>query len=273
MRFGCRGDRGGAAPTLWWCWGDRGSAAMVVDKNGNREKQKEFNAMMGMASSLLENIMPEQIFSSEEQPVEGISAAKALMLASQQGQKIYRITADNITSILASLTIDAQVKADINNAIAAGLQATVHEAPVNVGSWTGTGYILTDPETGAGAYRISGGANGGWTDIAGLITPVLTFWKTWDVAAWGNQVTKFSKALGVIGSMIGVLSFAAETFDKCNNLANKILIMGMMMAFFAIITSVTTAFAANPLGTILFSMTANFIVSKFMIGVRSIACQ
>jgi hypothetical protein len=30
MRFGCRGDRGGAAPTLWWCWGDRGGAAPTL---------------------------------------------------------------------------------------------------------------------------------------------------------------------------------------------------------------------------------------------------
>lgn len=32
---------------------------------------------------------------------------------------------------------------------------------ITVNGWTGAGYIITDPVTGAGAYKIAGGANGG----------------------------------------------------------------------------------------------------------------
>jgi hypothetical protein len=37
----------------------------------------------------------------------------------------------------------------------------------SVNSWTGSGYTILDPATGAGAYKIAGGSNGGflhWLD-------------------------------------------------------------------------------------------------------------
>ena len=37
---------------------------------------------------------------------------------------------------------------------------TVHEAPITLRNWTGSGYFVIDPFTGAGGYLISGGSNG-----------------------------------------------------------------------------------------------------------------
>ena len=45
---------------------------------------------------------------------------------------------------------------------------TVPAKEVTMDDWTGTGYIIMDPASGAGAYRISGGLNGGI--ITGLVT-------------------------------------------------------------------------------------------------------
>lgn len=43
-----------------------------------------------------------------------------------------------------------------------------------VNGWTGCGYIIIDPNTGAGAYMISGGMNGSWiTGLIVLITALL----------------------------------------------------------------------------------------------------
>jgi len=249
------------------------NASIVVDKSGDRAGRRRFNALIGLVSSLLESRIPEEIFSTPEYTAEGISAAKALMLANRQGQKIFQLNPSNSAAVLPGLVADADVKTDIANAIAAGLQVTVHESPISVGQWSGTGYIITDPETGVGAYRISGGANGGWTDIAGLISPVLSFWKTWDVAAMGNKFSGFSNALGFIGSIVGVLSFAAETWEKCKDLSKKILVMGLMAGFISIIGSTLTALSLTPLGSILFSMVINFTVNNFMKGIRSIVCQ
>ena len=248
------------------------SAAIMVDKTGDKAGQVGFAAVIGMLSSLLENRVPEQLLSTDEQTVAGVSAAQALMLANEQGQKIYRITSDNIASVLDGLVMDAGVRSDIQNAIAAGLQAMVHESPVSLGGWSGTGYIINDPETGAGAYRISGGANGGWISNLGILSPILTFWETWDVVAMGNKVSKFAKTLGGIGTIIGVLSFASDVWEKCAEVAQKIIVMGMMTAFIVAIASTLQVLALSPLGAILYSTVANFIASKFMTGIKAIVC-
>ena len=39
---------------------------------------------------------------------------------------------------------------------------TRYESPLNFHGWVGSGYIIMDPETGAGAYLIGGGMNGGY---------------------------------------------------------------------------------------------------------------
>lgn len=47
----------------------------------------------------------------------------------------------------------------IRNAVLSGEIATVHEMQINFHGWVGSGYLLIDPEIGAGAYNIAGG---GW---------------------------------------------------------------------------------------------------------------
>ena len=71
------------------------------------------------------------------------------------------MTSANLETALAQTSLAADVKTDVRNGVYAGQEALIHERPVVVGSWAGAGYILTDPRTGAGAYRISGGLNGG----------------------------------------------------------------------------------------------------------------
>jgi hypothetical protein len=57
-------------------------------------------------------------------------------------------------------TVAPPVIVDVNNAVAAGQEVVVHSGTVSVPGWTGVGYIIRDPVTGDGAYKISGGANG-----------------------------------------------------------------------------------------------------------------
>lgn len=47
----------------------------------------------------------------------------------------------------------------------AGKVATAHDAPVAFAGTTVTGYLLINPATGAGAYKITGGTNGGFLDF------------------------------------------------------------------------------------------------------------
>ena len=124
---------------------------------------------------------------------EGISAVKALALAQAQGQRIYTITPSNAATALPKLPVGGEVGAEIRNAIQAGKEVTIHENPITAHGWTGYGYIIVDPETGAGAYLIEGKGNGAVIFIL-FISAVLLF---------------FSSMLAIIA---GLYLLAAESY-------------------------------------------------------------
>jgi hypothetical protein len=121
-----------------------------------------FNSASGTFSSLFENLVPEMMLSSTDRPREGVSAAKALAYAEANGQTIYRIDQSNISSSLPIINVDYAAKSEIQNEVLKGNFVTIHEAPINIGGWVGSGYTIIDPDTGTGAYKISGGFNGGF---------------------------------------------------------------------------------------------------------------
>ncbi|MFZ3138457.1 MAG: transglutaminase-like domain-containing protein [Thermodesulfovibrionales bacterium] len=139
---------------------------LVKALDGSKEKPKQFFLSSGMNGSVLEHSVAEQLFSTPENPTLGISAVKALQIANDQGIPIYKINLSNINTVLPHLQVDANVKVDIQNAVNAGKEVTVSNNDITFNGWTGCGYIIIDPITGAGAYMISGGTNGAWLYIA-----------------------------------------------------------------------------------------------------------
>ena len=113
--------------------------------------------------------MPEQMFSTVDNPAQGISAVKALAIAGAEGQKIWTIDQTNLNTALVAINLDADIENEIRSAVNAGKIATAHERPVAFAGTTVTGYLLIDPATGAGAYKISGGQNGGLLVIIAII--------------------------------------------------------------------------------------------------------
>lgn len=126
---------------------------------------------VGSLSSATEHAVPESMFrdpnlaiTDPSQPT-GISAVKALTIAAAQGQKIFTLKPSNQaihSSILQNLQIGTDVKTEIADALAVGKEVTIHEKDITNNDWTGSGYVILDPDTGSGAYKISGGANGSW---------------------------------------------------------------------------------------------------------------
>ncbi|MDX8378367.1 MAG: hypothetical protein R8L53_10135, partial [Mariprofundales bacterium] len=49
---------------------------------------------------------------------------------------------------------------EIQAAVAVGKEVIVHQGNITAFGWTGAGYVVFDPVTGDGAWRISGGGNG-----------------------------------------------------------------------------------------------------------------
>ena len=128
--------------------------------------------------SLNENLVPEQLFNNPDTPekeADGISATKALSLAAQQGQTIYTVTKANYAEVLLKLNHSDVVMTDIRNGINAGKTVTVHDTQITLNGWKGTGYTILDPQSGAGAYMIGGGLDGGFTNFFGENQNIITF--------------------------------------------------------------------------------------------------
>ncbi len=128
-------------------------ASIVVAKDNSQTVG--YIKQSGMRLSAYEHLIPEKMFTDPLDPnrPQGVSAVKALALAASQGQKIYTLNAANQAShaaLLAQVTIDANARAEIQNALAAGKEVTVHASPITQSGWTGSGYIITDPATGSG---------------------------------------------------------------------------------------------------------------------------
>ncbi|WP_145999077.1 hypothetical protein [Oceanicoccus sp. KOV_DT_Chl] len=110
---------------------------------------RDFNQQMGSTYSAYEHLVPEQLFSTDEEPVEGISAVKALAIASQQGQRIYTFTQDNL-QYLSDLTVDQGTVDEIRAQVENGMVATVHQNPISYAGWTGLGIRLWIRRLGLG---------------------------------------------------------------------------------------------------------------------------
>jgi len=126
--------------------------------DGDMNQRKEFIKQRGLNSSYLEHKILENLLGEES-----ISAVKALQIAAKNGIPIYTVNQSNINSILPTLTISDNDKADIRNAVNAGKEVIVSRDNVTLQEWTGVGYIVRDPNTGSGSYMISNSVGGGGT--------------------------------------------------------------------------------------------------------------
>ncbi|QSQ18941.1 hypothetical protein JY651_26685 [Pyxidicoccus parkwayensis] len=136
------------------------SLLAVVDKaNGDTA---EIYRLTGTFGSLLEGRTFDALFKREQGS--GVSAVQLLREANQQQIPIYRITAENYEAIAPRLNLPADIKNEIYDAVLAGKHVIVSERAPTHGNWKGAGYIIEDPDTGAAAYLINGGLNGGSDD-------------------------------------------------------------------------------------------------------------
>lgn len=127
----------------------------------NNEDAKKFLLQTGLMHSYLESSILEQVIRNWQGT--GLSAAQVLIDANQQKIPIYQLTNINSAQLLPQLThLDSAVLADVQAGLNAGLEVIIpKQQPSKAVGSSGMGYIILDPETGAGSYRISGGLNGG----------------------------------------------------------------------------------------------------------------
>lgn len=172
--------------------------------DGDATKRPSLSLQTGMLSSALEHAVPEQMFSTQSQPAQGVSAAKALQIASSQGQRIYHVTPQNQAQALPNLHLDGLAMSEITQALATGKEVVAHTDRISVPGWTGEGYILFDPATGSGAYKITGGSNGGYLALA---LSILLAWIAL-FPAGAVAVHFFPLSIFIFTLVVTVLTFA-----------------------------------------------------------------
>jgi hypothetical protein len=171
---------------------------LSLDKafDGNGALKVSFMMASGMNSSALEHSVPEQMFSTPDNPVEAVSAVKAIQIAAEQGIPVYTVTQANVEAIMPVLSLDADVKGAISDAVNAGMEVTVPQTNINFHGVAIAGYIALDPDTGEGAYMISGGESGAKI-VEGMITACAgLFTGDWGKLANGSA-TLFEGLTGV----------------------------------------------------------------------------
>ena len=134
----------------------------TADKNYNQKNRVSYVQQTGLLLSALEHQVPEMFFVTDDLPGEAVSAVKALTRAALEGQRTYNINKDNINTVIANINQNTYMMQDIQNAVNSGFEVVTHTDPVSISGWNGGGYIILDPETGSGAYKISNGTNGGY---------------------------------------------------------------------------------------------------------------
>ncbi|MGB8636439.1 MAG: hypothetical protein WCD36_14340 [Rhodanobacteraceae bacterium] len=140
---------------------------------------------------------------------------QALAIASQQGQRIYAIDASNADTVIAQLNLPAPETQDIADAVNAGLTVTTSQSRISYGGQTIAEYISVDPHTGAAAYKIASGADGGLI-LLGIGIALLILLSSILVLASFAFASVIGIIIGIFGLAIGITSIitAYQNYDK-----------------------------------------------------------
>ena len=128
----------------------------VISLTGDEDASREYMLSTGMMGSLYESTVWEELTGYES-----VSTISILAAAQEKGIELLLISSANMAEEMEKLNTTDTTKQAVTEAVNAGKIVTIPAEDMTIGSWSGTGYMVIDPETGAGAYMISGGLNGG----------------------------------------------------------------------------------------------------------------
>ena len=125
---------------------------------GDKNIENAFKVQSGIYTSAMEHIIFEWMFN-----VSAVSTVKILQQANKLSIPVYIVTNQNMSQVLPNVQVADSIKIEIQNAVNAGMIVIIPKTEITLNNWKGTGYIVQNPTTMDGAYRISGGINGGST--------------------------------------------------------------------------------------------------------------
>ena len=229
--------------------------------------KRAYTSLIGFVSSFLEASVPEQLLSLPTEQNVAVSAVTALETALQQGGRVYSLNSTNAPDVLPQTALAADAIAEVYAALNVGKQVLVHTGAVTIPGWQGAGYIILDPETGSGAYKISGNANGSaqkLTDEFALLGAYASGYVSGAIGKYGSQQYWFSDKLKYLSrlakefNVLSVVALLASLFqiatDSSLSTFNKFGQISVQLAAYMITNMITEAIAASvvmPLGVAL----------------------
>ena len=168
----------------------------AASRSGDHDHEFQYVLSSGAAGSAAEHQIFEML-----QGTRAVSAVQLIAEANAQGIPIYQIDATNLAQVLPLLELPSAVRADVVNSVNAGKIVTVPQRDFQYLDWSGVGYLVIDPVTGAGGYLISGGLAGGGTAEDGEGSDVWSFLVmlfSWVANQGGDDV--ILRALGKLGA-------------------------------------------------------------------------
>lgn len=122
------------------------------------EKKLKLSFQIGANGSLSESTTWDLLLNNRAG--NSLSASSIIAWANDNGVPIHTIDASNVDAILPKLQTTADVKDEIRHAALSGMVVVVPEREYARGRIQAAGYVMLDPTTGAGVYRVDGGLNG-----------------------------------------------------------------------------------------------------------------
>lgn len=260
---------------------DRVTSA-VVSLGENSEAVKGWNQEVGAQLSANEHRVPEYVLGADVTVQDGMSAVKALQIAAAQGQRIYMISSANSQEAISALNLSSDVENEVALAVFNGLKVVVSQNNIQSNGWTGVGYIITDPSTGTGAYKISGGHNGGrkvWDGVlsgfSGMLDGLLKTYRQPNAMFGPDSERLRANQFNAIAKILNVITLIKNIVDILNDgqlsTTQKVVKIALTAAS-TIATLELGAFAAtllgpafiNPVGAVILSITAVVLVSFLM---------
>jgi len=242
-----------------------------VDRHNNTQNWIAFNRAQGARMSAMEHLVPEQMFSTEEAPAQGISTVKAIQLAAAEGQRIYTITQANLNVALQQIDLPQEIENEIRDAVGAGMEVITHARAVQGGFLNGIGVKIYNPGSGSGAYRIANGANG--SEMGDYAYAAFGIIGT-SVESGVTIIQAISFLLGAVDDVLkfvfkgniflGVILTMIDVFYKCGGKSTGQLVGMALFALFMFLLVALLATTFAPLWGILFSIVGTWLADQFM---------
>lgn len=180
---------------------------------GNKEDENSFHFLSGLASSYLESEIVEQ-FTGEM----AVSTVSVLEAAMDMDVPINCINSQNINR-LNDFKLYDEDKAIIRQAVSTGSYVIVPERNITINSWTGTGYIIQNDDTGELTFKISGALNGGATPNKATQDALKKYALICGSVAFVDTVSALYSSVMMMSNAVMSLMFASSTLGVVGSVA------------------------------------------------------